>query len=324
MGVQVRWTVTSGPTPPGFPKAGRSVTFDAPAVTTTQILTLAVTATEAQSGASATRQVSLQINGPPPLVVSAPPSVSVDPGDSAEVEATVVGGSNPTFEWRQTFGPNVTLNDADRRIVRFDVPSDPTTIGLRLRVSAAGVTKSTDTVVTVGAAAAPPSSGCGDGSAYQQLADGGTIAFGGIAVLSGVSAHGTNGSCDEAALDGVDVNLLDGLVIGDGLSGTFDQDGITFTGGDVRLPDAFRLPPIDLGSNPLEISFDGGGGGNESGSGTPGGGTNGGATPGGGTSGGAGGGGGPACITFDAGFVRAISRSSHSRPDSPAQALHSR
>ena len=256
-GVRVRWTVLSGTAPAGFPKTGSNITLTAPDVATTQVVTLEATATETATGAIVTRQVAFEVEGAPLFAVSVPPAISVDPGDQASIEATVDGPGNRTFEWTQTFGPDVDLEGADSRTVSFDAPGQATTIGVRLRATAGGATRTADSVVTVGEAAAAPANRCGDGSIYDQLANGGTVVIAGIAVLTGVSAQGTTDECGQATLESIDVNLLDGLVIGDNLAGSFDGGGINLTGGDVRLPDGFRLPPIDLSSSPLQIALDG-------------------------------------------------------------------
>ena len=259
-GVDVRWSVFDGPQLADFPQTRQEVRFGAPEVETTQILTFDVSATERATGATATRQVAIEVQAGVPLSLSVPPTVSVDEGESASIEATVDGPGGRTLQWTQTFGPEVQLRDASTRTVSFDAPGSSATIGLRLTASVGGTSVSGNTVVTVGEAAAAPASGCGQDSAYQRFVDGQPVVLGGgLVVITGHSVQGANDECDEATLSGVDVILAGGLVVGDDLGGTVDEGGVRLTEGAVQLPPSFQLPEIDLGGAPLEVGFEGGG-----------------------------------------------------------------
>jgi hypothetical protein len=258
-GVDVRWTVSSGPQPAGFPHTGSEIRFDAPDVETTAVTVLEVTATERATGATATRQVAIEVQAGVPLSLSVPPAVSVDTGEAVAIEAAVDGQESRTLEWTQTFGPDVQLRDASTRTVRFDAPGSQGTIGLRLTANVGGTSVSANTVVTVGEPLAAPAGGCSAGSAYQRFVDGEPVVLGGgLVVITGHSVQGANDECDEATLSGVDVILADGLVVGDNLGGTVDEDRVRLTEGAVRVPPSFQLPDIELGGAPLEIAFDGG------------------------------------------------------------------
>ena len=147
------WSQTSGsPTVTLSNATQAGASFTAPTVTSNTELefTLSVTARSSRVGtSSATDTVRITVS-PSPLEVDAETaSWSVESGTSVTLDGTVTGGSGTlTYAWTQTYGPTVTLTDANRVDASFTTPvvASNSWLGFKLTVTSGDGQSDTATV----------------------------------------------------------------------------------------------------------------------------------------------------------------------------------
>jgi len=127
-GLRYQWNQTSGPAVTLSGAGSADATFTAPSSTAELRFRLIV---RDQRGRSATDFVTIVVDGPPPTA-NAGPDQTVTGGQLVTLDA---GSSAPgRYQWKQTYGPTVTLSGASSANPTFVAPAGPTQVRFRLIV----------------------------------------------------------------------------------------------------------------------------------------------------------------------------------------------
>ncbi|MBI3181921.1 MAG: myxosortase-dependent M36 family metallopeptidase [Myxococcales bacterium] len=172
--VSFRWRQLSGPLVALAGAGQQAVSFYAPEVSLDTVLELELTASDgrAESAPSAVRVTVRQVNRGP---IARPFAERLaGPGTRVLLHGSPskdLDGDPLSFEWRQTGGPEVVLEDADRERASFTAPlvRAEETVSLELVVSDGALSSEPAAIDILVKAEAPLSQGCGCGGAPGML-----------------------------------------------------------------------------------------------------------------------------------------------------------
>ena len=194
-----QWTQTAGPNVTLSSSTAVKPTFTAPSSATTLTFQLVVTD---GSQSSQPDTVKITVSPPSPPTANAGPDQAVTTGATVQLDGSGSSdpGGNPSYQWTQTAGPNVTLSSSTAVKPTFTAPSSATTLTFQLVVTDGSQSSQPDTVkITV----SPPSPPTANAGPDQAVTTGATVQLDG----SGSSDPGGNPSYQWTQTAGPNVTL---------------------------------------------------------------------------------------------------------------------
>ena len=265
-----QWTQEAGPTVTLSGADTDTVTFTAPQLTVSAVITLRLTVDDGNGG-SGFDEVNITING---VIANNPPTAdagvdqTVAMGDLVTLTGTGsdTDGTVVSYDWMQLSGPPVAITGANLPVATFIAPqvTSVTVIEMELKVTDDGGATGTDIIViTVNPQNIPPVANAGDPQtvvppAVVTLSGSGTDADGTVVSfqwtqLSGPNVQLTGADTDTAQFDAPDLLNVTVLTFrltvtdNEGATGT-DDVRITINGTGNELPVADAGPDVQVNS----------------------------------------------------------------------------
>ncbi len=272
--LEVRWTQLAGPSV-GLASGGRTgqeLTFTGPAPrwigdTATFEVTARRGVGSAAAVATAILTVPLAATPTPGLVVANLGSLQVAPGAELKLTATGTGVGTLSYAWRILSGGG-SLADAQTATPTYTAPAGDALATVSVTVTdSAGTTVSQAVPVRVGAKPAATdtsasANACDSrmplGTVFSLLGQGRKpqLTVGNFTIDLGQLPTAVGQSCEvNVAVAFTDASASLGPLTLTNLEGSIDRYGLTLVAGEVSLPQDWKLAPIQVGAEPIKVSF---------------------------------------------------------------------